>query len=1264
MTYLQLRASPGKKRVFRRLRNVVSRLKLASGDTSNALGSIPDPTVASTACPDVSLSERFGVVPTDLDLGLWDLLTATAARYPDRDAIVSLWQQPHDDGYESGYGAEDADRCLRWTYQQLLIEATRIATCLRKLGCRPNMRLAAVVWNSAEWGLFLWVAANLGMAFVPIDPRVPREARSMLQALKPDVVVAQDDTAIAIVDDWELDEPFSSLCIRISCSYTSLKDWINLWGEHNIDQHVMNIEMLTNIETEHLDIEQYSHQPNQVAVVVFTSGTTGKPKGCPHTNQSIISQTAKYDPNPDPSLIDRWLVHTPVSHIFAINNALRAWRYGGASIFPSKTFNVQSTIRALRDERITIMSATPTLVKVLLADPLFPDPAELCLEVVTIAATTITRDDIDMCRQGLGAKDAIQAYGMSEGAPTLSWARSDELLIDGFHPGVGKALPGVWVRICNPETREVLPYDKLGEIHLGGYSVISSYLDGAESNSFYRDGCGTWLMTGDQGCMDSNGVLYVHGRYKDIIIRGGENLSPFEIESAIAQIPGVEVRKPMLPSGPRCSFTLTTSQVAAIGVPDDTGGEVPIAVASLPKGVTKSMVSDRVATLDSKYMLAGIYTLKDLGLKAFPVTSMGKVKKNELKKAVTILRQGSADETTHATSKHDRSYSFSIDNELLNKLVDAWEQVTGTRPRIDTQITHLADSISILRYCDAVYRLTGKRLYLQDVVTCDTVEKQAELLATRSVNPQTHVSDPVRPLTPLLQINHGASGLVFPSSFGPETLLPPQSNLVSSSALPDHRLLKNQLEVLGLSGCDIEDMIPIKESLHRTVIGQRPQSYHVRMVFRATRSGFDHICQSLERCVAHRPMMRTILFDSYGFKPSHLVIKTNQKLLQHLIHDVEVETEAEAQERWSDDSYETHSSHFMFQGEVISVRQGNGVFVSVLFSHSIMDAMSLWPFHRDLECVLGDIKAKLPPSTPFRLFSDLFSQYEDSEPARQAVLFHTRKLRGISRLQDALWPPQRAPGWMISNDAGSHRARERALVRAQVWDGEWEANADSFRYPRQARVVRLPHLAELQRMRGIQPSVFAKAAVVLFNTRQTGALHAIFNTWESCRTWPFVPQWMQNMLPPAMSIDGPTASWLLRMTEVSKHETVLDFLDRFASECDEETRFDHVPWQKVIEELRDEGAVAEAASYRQSFVWDVTLGLGSSKQFRSDSRLLEFVSRLDWGDCESLYFVASWDTAQMNDIEVEDFCECMADTMRKMARPDNWNRTVGHLFGL
>lgn len=613
------------------------------------------------------------------------------------------------------------------------------------------------------------------------------------------------------------------------------------------------------------------------------------------------------------------------------------------------------------------------------------------------------------------------------------------------------------------------------------------------------------------------------------------------------------------------------------------------------------MVSERVSKLDSKYMLAGVYTLEDLSLKSFPVTSMGKVKKNELRKAVALVREPPVEEKVSTLPKQQ---SPSIEDELLKKLLMAWEQVTGTTPDSDIKMTHLADSISFLRYCDAVFRLTGKRLYLQDAIESDTIKKQAALLATRKSESEAQASTTNQPMS---------QGVISVPSFVPKAFPAPRPTTVESASLPDEQFVNDTLKTIGLGSSEVEDILPIKESLQRTVVGQRPQSYHVRMVMRVVNMDRSQVRQSMEKLLTSRPMMRTVLLHSQGVKGSHLVIKPSPRLFQMLLHDAETETDKEARERWSDDSSENHTSPFMFQAEMIRVRENNGIFISILFSHSIIDALSLWPFHKDLERVLSDPKATVSTSTPFRLFSDLFSQYEDSEPAREAIEFHTRKLRGISRLQNALWPPQRAPGWMVSNDARSKHAEARARIRNDVWNGEWELHKSSVQYPRQARVVWLPQLEDLKQ-HGIQPSLFAKAALALFNVRQTGASHAIFNTWESGRSWPFVPQWMQSMLPPAMSIDGPTASWLLRMASVSNAETIMDFLKRFDAESNEEKPFDHVPWQKVVKELRDEGAVAEAATYRQSFVWDVSLGMASSTQTQEEFKALEVINRLDWGD--------------------------------------------------
>jgi acyl-CoA synthetase (AMP-forming)/AMP-acid ligase II len=278
------------------------------------------------------------------------------------------------------------------------------------------------------------------------------------------------------------------------------------------------------------------------ALIVFTSGSTGRPKGCPLTSRNLVSQTYNYDPNVDPSFVDRWLVHTPVCHVFAINNALRAWRHGHTVVFAAKSFHIDATLRALVEEKCTVMSATPTLVKALLSHGSFPSPRELNLSIVSISGTMVGPEHVRLCKDGLGSRDAIQAYGMSEGAPIISWSRQDDMLVDGYHPGVGKVLAGAAVRVCRPGGREVLSRMEVGELHISGSSVIYDYFGGVKDDEekFYNDKSGRWLKTGDQAMIDEKGVVYILGRYNDLIIRGGENINPWKIESALSEIPGLE----------------------------------------------------------------------------------------------------------------------------------------------------------------------------------------------------------------------------------------------------------------------------------------------------------------------------------------------------------------------------------------------------------------------------------------------------------------------------------------------------------------------------------------------------------------------------------------------------------------------------------------------------------------------------------------------------------------------------------------------------
>lgn len=533
---------------------------LQSSASTNVEADTPLPLSPTSASSD--LAEFHGPEVPDLDKPFWELITDTAAKYPDRDAVVSMWQTDWDltdykastsqesendaKGDEAGKAqTEGSQRTnapgatpVRWTYAALVRRSELVATYLAAQGCKRGSTLVAFLWNSAEWALFFWACARLEMVYVPLDPRaLAADVSGLLKAVSPAVVVVQDTEAAGKVD-VSITDDMTTLSVKICCDEAAPDGWLSLpkiWG--------------TMAQPASSTSEAPGNKPpapiggaDTRFLIVFTSGTTSTPKGCPHAIGNLWSQTYDYDPN-EPDYFDRWLVHTPVSHIFAVNNCLRAWRQGGAATFPSKAFDVTASLRALTEEKATFMSAVPTLIKALMAQPNFPGKDELALKFISLGGTVIRAEDIKFCKDATGAETAIQAFGMSEGAPIISWARPDPLLKDGLHEGggVGRILPGCRMRICapgtGPESRKPLKVGEVGELHIGGTSVITGYLGGVGADSFYVDHHGSWLITGDQARIDADGVLYMMGRYKDLIIRGGENIAPVKIELALSELP-------------------------------------------------------------------------------------------------------------------------------------------------------------------------------------------------------------------------------------------------------------------------------------------------------------------------------------------------------------------------------------------------------------------------------------------------------------------------------------------------------------------------------------------------------------------------------------------------------------------------------------------------------------------------------------------------------------------------------------------------------
>ncbi|KAM7214894.1 hypothetical protein V8F06_009720 [Rhypophila decipiens] len=1253
--------------------------------------------------PPQALSQVEGEKLDNLDQNLWDLFSTTASEHPDHDAIVSMWQTEDDCDEEEadqlvgsippgGLGAihlpntSPTPEYVRWSYRELHHRSVLLSSWLLDQGCRPQDRVAAFLWNSVEWGLFFWASAKLRLVYMPLDPRLlASEGDFLVNSTSPRVVVAQDANEATALD--KLCEGQANM-IRIQCTGAEVPGWTSL---RNILSPRTPSTSSSDASDQPITNDDVNTDSNSLTLIIFTSGTTSRPKGCLHTHRNLLAQIHTYDPNPDPSHVDRWLVHTPSCHIFAVNNALRAFKLGHAVIFPSKAFDISSTLSALADEQCTVMSAVPALVKAILANPAFPGKEKLNLRLVTIGGTIITPEDIRLCREGLGATHAIQAFGMSEGAPVISWYRDDELLMenDGYHPGVGRTLPGANIRICRPSSREMVARGELGELHIGGEQIVVGYLGDVSSDSFYEDETGRWLMTGDQAMMDEHGVLYISGRYKDLIIRAGENIPPLKLEGAIAEVEGVQLAQ-------------------VVGATDDFAGQVPVAVVKTVDGADKATIKREIMAkcrqLGPMFVLDGVYYLGDLDMETFPVTSLGKIKKEMLRKAVDQLRKpkqavtflpvrtdgSDSEKATIPTTNGLHGGLQGGLSRITHQLAVIWEGLIGEKPGLDDSVAHFADSITILRFCDRVLNALDERLYLQDLVDNDTINKQAALLHQRSAN---EVQAPMFGSSfPSSTQSNSASAFI--TSTAPTPLLL-RGSAQAPKSLTDHESVIYPVAAqaaldAGFQVSDIEDVLRIRENYLRLAIGTRPQSYHIRTLIRiSNRYSISDVRHALEAGLTLRSIFRTILARLPDGNPFHIILGPSESLFDKIIQTATVPDQASRDALTKDGSSSFHSSPFMAQFQIITVQSPVAeTIISATYNHSIVDAMSILPWHLDLERLLRQPGTPLPPSTPFKPFTELFHLYKSSLPAQLSAEYTVSRLRGISRFKSALWPPQRSPGWMICDDGCPRQmASTRDSTREQLWHGKWASHyaAEFHSIPRVGRNISLAGIEWLRQAKKIEPSLVMKCAIAVFNILQTGSEYAVFNTIHAGRSWPFVPDWMAKMLPPAMSIAGPTTEWSLELCRVdANNETVGTLLTRMKDEHEILEKHCHVPWEQVLEGLGggEESQVAEDATFRQAFVWDVSIGLGlaggldpAEATRGGKAKAMEVVGRYDWPDCglfwnafmvdrTNLFFIANWDTAQMNLDEVEGHCNTVASILRQLVKEANWDRRISDVFSV
>ncbi|ESZ90274.1 long-chain-fatty-acid-CoA ligase [Sclerotinia borealis F-4128] len=1010
-----------------------------------------------------SKAECLGAEISSINKSLWDMFTAAAEKHPNEEAVCSLWQPS--DHLSSRFEFEQVTAVSQTVS---VINDDEVETLTPESSSAPLRWTYSQLHHKAET-LAVW------LSFGYFGPKY---------------------IASPILENLD--------GVKVKISLSNIPDESMNW--HSLPEVMSS---LPKESSSFVPSEDVSVVPGEeLAMILFTSGTTSLPKGCPHTASNIWSATHDYDPvAPKDGRQHKWLIHTPVWHIFAVGQTIRGWRDGRSVIFPADKFDVVASLRALQQENITHIGAVPLLAKALVAHPKFPGKDSISLLYVSMGGTLIKDEDVRFCKENLGSEAVIQGFGMTEGSPMVSWRRSDPLLKNGHHIGVGKVLPEL----------------------------------------FYLDDVGKWFITGDQALIDGDGILYINGRYKDIIIRGGENLVPSKIEHCLQDL-GV------------------IAQV--VGIEDTIAGEVPVAVLQTsPKDITKSSMTKAVVErLGPIYAPYSIVTLEDLQLKMFPMTATGKVRKLVLKDIVNKY---------FATISEARE--ISPNEQITSQLREIWVELMNTVPEdipITHSVTEFADSITGLRFCKLLWSRFGQRLYLPDLERNKTIEQQAVLLVERIFhgNSSTKLSDNMSgsERESSLIASSQSSWEASHSEYGGDDLQY-QEGLAKSANAVMHKF--------GLTWeNDVEDILTIKDTFQEFAKGQRPQSYRHRIAFKVNNHDPGQVRAALERSLLNRPVLRTVLIIVPGAAAVHAVLRPSRAVYDILITQESFSHESEVQESLVDDFDEGYESRML--RAIIADVGGKSTALIITLNHSVFDALFAYAWYSDLDMFIQNPEAISTPNTPFKLFANVYQQYQDSSLALSDINFHIRRLRGISRFTYALWPSKRAPGWMIGNDKGSKNFVARDSIRNKL-------NSIPQPRPRLARIQDFPNMERIRSQYSVQASVIVKTAISLFNVIQTGQQYAMFKNFDAGRRWPFLPEWIADRLPSAMSIDGPTLTWTMNMIQIKPKETCGELLTRMSQDQEALSSHAHAPWHKILSGLgEDEGPIVKEAAMRQVFNWD------------------------------------------------------------------------------
>ena len=528
---------------------------------------------------------------------LGDMLTYNAKEYANENAVTYT------------------DRDYKRTWKEFNEEVERVAKGFLNIGVKKGDHIAVWASNIPEWLLTFFASAKIGAVLVTVNTNY--------KVFELEYLLKQSDTKVLVMSNGFKDINYIDIVNELCPTLKDSK--VNEYNDDNlpflksvilIDEKIpagmMDFKDLLKPVSNEIDVEfeaiKKTLDPQDVVNMQYTSGTTGFPKGVMLTHYNIINNGLCIGDNMNYTNKDRLCIVVPFFHCFGMVLAIMACITHGTSMVPVDIFNSVKVMDAVTSEKCTALYGVPTMFIAILENPKFSEYDFSCLRTGIMAGSPCPVKVMEKVIDKMHMHEITICYGQTEASPVCTQTTVDDSIEHRVNT-VGRCMKGIEAKIIDPETGKECPVGVPGEFCSRGYNTMKGYYKMEEATRQAVDEEG-WLHTGDLAVVDKDGYYKITGRIKDMVIRGGENIYPKEIEEFLYTLDMVK-------------------DVQVIGVPSKIFGEEVMACVILKEGynTTEQEIKDLVKANMAKHKVPSYVAFVD----SFPMNAAGKILKYKMR---------------------------------------------------------------------------------------------------------------------------------------------------------------------------------------------------------------------------------------------------------------------------------------------------------------------------------------------------------------------------------------------------------------------------------------------------------------------------------------------------------------------------------------------------------------------------------------------------------------------------------------------------------